>query len=136
MLKIATPNDLRAELKRLLVYCQEARPSREKIASELRGLADRVAGMPQAKLLESITTPLGNDVRVTFTLDGDPLHFQAHKGDIPLHGVEQLVKRLVKVNVTLQLAKQQRSLSTVTYTAQWVDKRTGESVEAPVEIKL
>lgn len=43
MKKIATPQDLQAELRRLLAYAQTERPSREKLAAEMRGLADRVA---------------------------------------------------------------------------------------------
>jgi len=43
MRKIASPQDLQAELQRLLAYSQTEQPSREKIASELRGLAARVA---------------------------------------------------------------------------------------------
>jgi hypothetical protein len=41
--KIASPQDLQAELRRLLAYSQSEKPSREKIAGELRALADRVA---------------------------------------------------------------------------------------------
>jgi hypothetical protein len=41
--KIASPQDLQAEIRRLLAYSQSPKPSREKLASELRGLADRVA---------------------------------------------------------------------------------------------
>ena len=44
MRKIASPQDLQAELRRLLAYSQSDQPSREMLASELRGLADRVAG--------------------------------------------------------------------------------------------
>ena len=45
MQKIASPQELSAELHRLLAYCSGTeRPSREKLASELRELADRVAG--------------------------------------------------------------------------------------------
>ncbi|MBU0571997.1 MAG: hypothetical protein KKC50_08165 [Candidatus Omnitrophica bacterium] len=41
--KIATPRELRSEIRRLLAYSQTERPSREKLAAELRGLAGRVA---------------------------------------------------------------------------------------------
>jgi hypothetical protein len=40
--KIATSQELQTELRRLLACCQEANPSREKLASELRVLADKV----------------------------------------------------------------------------------------------
>jgi hypothetical protein len=43
MRKIAAPQDLQTELRRLLAYSQEHQPSRQVVASELRGLADRVA---------------------------------------------------------------------------------------------
>ncbi len=43
MQKIATPQDLQTKLRRLLAYCQEPHPSRDRLAGELRGLADRVA---------------------------------------------------------------------------------------------
>jgi len=43
MNKIASPQDLQAELRRLLAYAQTEKPSREKLAAEMRGLANRVA---------------------------------------------------------------------------------------------
>jgi len=44
MQKIASPQDLQAELRRLLAYCHgPGLPSRARLSSELRGLADRVA---------------------------------------------------------------------------------------------
>lgn len=49
MKKIASPQNLQAELHGLLASCQgPAHPSRERLASELRELADRVAGDPSA----------------------------------------------------------------------------------------
>jgi len=47
MRKIATPQDLQSELKRLLAYCDQKTPSRTKLAAELRGLAVRLAKMTQ-----------------------------------------------------------------------------------------
>lgn len=44
MNRIASPQDLQAEVHRLLAYSQSPKPSREKLASELRELANRVAG--------------------------------------------------------------------------------------------
>ena len=44
MQKIASPQDLQAELQRLASEAAEDRPSREKLASDLRELADRLAG--------------------------------------------------------------------------------------------
>lgn len=52
MKKIATPQDLQAELRRLLAYCQGPdRPSRETLAAELRDLADRTAGFSGGKVV-------------------------------------------------------------------------------------
>jgi len=48
--KIASPQDLQNELRRLVAYAEGAegvRPSREKLASELHELATRVAGVPE-----------------------------------------------------------------------------------------
>lgn len=45
MEKIASPQDLQAEIRRLLAHCQgPQRPSRQHLAAQLRSLADRVAG--------------------------------------------------------------------------------------------
>jgi len=41
--KIASPTELQSELRRLLAFASEGQPSREKLASEIRGLANRVA---------------------------------------------------------------------------------------------
>ncbi len=41
--RIASPQGLQAELRRLLDYSQSPKPSREKLASDLRELAERVA---------------------------------------------------------------------------------------------
>ena len=41
--KIASPQDLHVELQRLLAYAQSVKPSREKLASDLRELASRLA---------------------------------------------------------------------------------------------
>lgn len=42
--RIASPHELQFELRRLLAYCREDHPSREKLAEALNNLADRVAG--------------------------------------------------------------------------------------------
>jgi len=42
--KIASPEDLQAELRKLLAYAESEHPSREKLASGMKALADRVAG--------------------------------------------------------------------------------------------
>jgi hypothetical protein len=47
MHKIASPNELQAELRRLLAYSQSPKPSRVRLAAEMRELADRVAGVPE-----------------------------------------------------------------------------------------
>ena len=55
MKKIASPQELKAELQRLLAYSQESQPSREKITAELLDLADRVAGTTvDKKLLDAL----------------------------------------------------------------------------------
>lgn len=41
--KIASPQDLQAELRRLLAYSQSERPSRARVASELRTLSERLS---------------------------------------------------------------------------------------------
>ena len=46
MQKIASPQELQTELRRLLAYCQGEQPSREKLAGELLDLAERVARWP------------------------------------------------------------------------------------------
>jgi len=50
MKKIASPDELASELRSLLAYAEGEQPSREKIASGLRGLAQRVASPPVADL--------------------------------------------------------------------------------------
>jgi len=60
MLKIASPNELQAELKSILAFIQghgpDGKPNRQVVASKLRGLADRVAGRsikaPVKKLID------------------------------------------------------------------------------------
>ena len=42
--KIASPQELTQELRRLLAYAESEDPSREKLAAALGGLANRVAG--------------------------------------------------------------------------------------------
>jgi hypothetical protein len=48
--KIASPQELRTELQRLVAYCQTEQPSRECLASEIRQLADRIAEDPSGPL--------------------------------------------------------------------------------------
>ena len=42
MKKIASPQELRSELRRLVAYCGEGTPSRNKLATELQSLANAV----------------------------------------------------------------------------------------------
>lgn len=44
MQKTASPRDVQAALQRLVAYVSGENPSRERLAAELRGLADRLAG--------------------------------------------------------------------------------------------
>lgn len=62
MNKIATPQDLQAELRRLLAYTQESQPSRTVLASELRDLADKVASNPKAEVVAIMAKILGETV--------------------------------------------------------------------------
>lgn len=59
--KIASPQDLASELRTLLASCQDG-ASREKLASDLRGLADRVAGDQAENLVRQLLTGL-NDMQ-------------------------------------------------------------------------
>ena len=54
MRKIASPQELTQELRRLLAYAEGENPSREKLAAGLNGLAGRVAGTidPTAKITQ------------------------------------------------------------------------------------
>jgi len=52
MKKIASPQDLQTEIRRLMALCQEDEPSREKLASEIRNLADRLAGSAYDQIVE------------------------------------------------------------------------------------
>ena len=63
MEKIASPQDLRSELNRILAQASEDKPSRELLAFELRGLADRVA---TAKFNESETRKLSSKYELNF----------------------------------------------------------------------
>lgn len=55
MRKIATPQDIQVELHRILTACQgPERPSRKKIASDLRDLADRVANNVAKTILQQM----------------------------------------------------------------------------------
>jgi len=47
MKKIANPQDLQDELRRLVAYCESDQPSRERLASDLNDLASRVALGPR-----------------------------------------------------------------------------------------
>lgn len=42
--KIASPKELATELRSILAYSEQEKPSRDKIATDLRALADRTAG--------------------------------------------------------------------------------------------
>lgn len=42
--KIASPDELQAELRKLLAYAESENPSREKLAADLNALSSRVAG--------------------------------------------------------------------------------------------
>ena len=48
MQKIATPNELQDELRRVIAYAESELPSRARIAADLNALSDRLAGTRQA----------------------------------------------------------------------------------------
>ena len=59
MRKIASPNELASELRSLLAYAEGDQPSREKLASGLRALAQRVASsLPELRGLLSTLSRL------------------------------------------------------------------------------
>jgi seryl-tRNA synthetase len=53
MNRIATTQELQAEIKNLLAYAQSKKPSREKLAADLTALAARVAGVKKEEIPES-----------------------------------------------------------------------------------
>jgi len=63
MNKIASPQQLQDELRRLLAYAQTEKPSREKLAAGLNALADRVAGAEKETVPESEQGLLKDQVR-------------------------------------------------------------------------
>ncbi len=71
MQRIASPNELVAELRRLLAYSQTGKPSREKLAAELRKLALGVAASRVATSLSPAAIKNGTDVLVNI---GHMLH--------------------------------------------------------------
>lgn len=100
MEKIATPNELQSELRRLLSYSQEAHPSRVRLASELRELALKVAAAPTA---EELTKPLTTGAIVMFDpypwVDEGNLKLEA--GVVVLEVLEQYLSRQLKEPVKL-----------------------------------
>ncbi len=56
MRKIASPEELQSELRRLMAYCGgPEKPSRAKLATELNGLADRMAATSEAEVKLTVT---------------------------------------------------------------------------------
>jgi hypothetical protein len=53
MHKIASPQELQAQLQQLLELANSPNPSREKLAKDLRALADRVAMRGNGEVIES-----------------------------------------------------------------------------------
>ena len=83
MLKIATPQDFQAELQGLLAYCQAPQPSRQLLASKLRDLSERVAGLGVG--------------RGTFTDKGLKIHH--YRGSLKITDMANAGKRGKKVRV-------------------------------------
>lgn len=63
MQKIAKPQELQAELQRLLAYASSEKPSRAKLSAELNALADRVAD----------TNRIAGESLLDYVLDRDAL---------------------------------------------------------------
>jgi len=83
MNRIASPQDLQAEIRRLLAYSQSPKPSREKLASELQALAGRVAATPKmignrpeqvAEWLATNILKVGQDVKIWVGRGKDDYH--------------------------------------------------------------
>ena len=71
MNKIASPQELQTELRRLLASSQEENPSREKLAEELRALATKLGSDRQANIsgLDILNVVLGGESKVIEVYD-------------------------------------------------------------------
>jgi len=76
--KIASPQDLQTELRRIMAYCQGSEnPSRDVLASELRELADRVAVAPEyAPEYEAVYKHLDKELRALGFKKLDPIRWK------------------------------------------------------------
>lgn len=100
MEKIASPQDLSSELQRLLKYAEGPNPSREKLATDLRTLADRVSHQVQGvypslddlgPLLDTFMDAIVKGVRDIVQPDVEPVmklifYFQRNMGRYGLEG--------------------------------------------------
>jgi hypothetical protein len=126
--KIASPQELASELRRLLAYCQEGSPRREVLSSELRLLANRVAA---SHLLDA---PLDRPARIMTDgvgskPDFDNEWYSVQKGDVPTKILEGLLEhRHGYGHVTLQL-KRVESPTKAVFTVKTDGKGDGYLIE-------
>lgn len=73
MRKIADTQALRHELEKILAYASLPRPSREKIASDLRALSVRVAADDPDEYVSDLHEIATHDLEKIFRKIGDPL---------------------------------------------------------------
>ena len=59
MKKIASPDELASELRSILAYAEGEQPSRDKLSSDLRGLAQRVASPPVSRRVTAASEYVG-----------------------------------------------------------------------------
>jgi hypothetical protein len=100
MHKIASPQDLQAELRRLLAYSQEVQPSRQVLASELRELANRVAGWGKKETITAKDLEKPLDKKAIVVLDAYPAmddhNLTLEKGEVPLDVIKKWMGSYLK----------------------------------------
>jgi hypothetical protein len=119
MNKIATAEEVQAELKAVWAMTEESNPSRSKLGAALRSLADRVGGLPTNQLIDFPSGRWGFVGRAHAQLswvkkDGEELSEE----DIPI---------LMDASNPSMLGYKQRSFKTV-YEAFMAAKRLGQSI--------
>jgi len=81
MKKIATPQDLQAELTQILAYSQSERPERGRIAAKLNDLADRLEGTSKTAM-DSEEEELYDAIWMIASNDGDSYRKKDAKGAV------------------------------------------------------
>jgi hypothetical protein len=86
MNKIASPQELQAELQSILAFAHghgpEGKPERQVVAARLRALADRVAASRQLPVSD-LLKPMESNGVVFFDIDGDSMSLAVRKGEVP-----------------------------------------------------